>query len=447
MAAPKIVGQVGDGIAHNARVVLEHNPPQVRVHSLVCTSPEVYSFLAAKRSRGQLETEFLRVVDVGVSVLRRVEIATDLDFVESRVLGLTDRFGHDLAALKSALLLELEKRFDPGQTGSYTELVNAFFNTKKEEFQRLAEQSLRSFASDQVSLKNALEAFARDLSVKLDPNQRGSFFCELVSCLEERFGRGGAVEELLNDRLSLDRDDSPLSRFLIRVERGITELRKEIVEYKAVMATRTAVAAVTPIKGRDLEEDVLTVLSRIARPFNGDYVEDVRNVSGPTGSKIGDFVYHLRTGDTKIVIEVRNEPLSSLPKALKTLDEAKANRGAQYGIYLAGEEPQLQQQVGQWSEFDGDRVISHFGLLEVAVKVGRACLTAKAAQRDGLDVTALMSELAAIGRAAKKLCTIKGEATGIQAASDRIHKLSDDLKAEIDSRLRAIDSAVSSADS
>ena len=445
MAAPKLVEQVGDARSTPHSVDLDHDRSQVRIRELICSSPEVYSFLVEKERTGALEKEVLRCLDVGVSVLKRVEVVSEMEFVETRVTALTERFGRDLESLRGALLQELERRFSPHQAGSYTALVNTFFSSKKEEFERIAERSLNSFGMDQNNLKNALEEFARDLSAKLDPDQRGSFFSELVNRIEERFGKGGALEGFLTAHLSLDREDSPLSRFLVRVERGLTELRMEIAEYKAATETRAQISANTPIKGKNLEEEVLGVLSRIARPFNGDYIEDVRSVSGPTGSKIGDFVYHVHTGGARIVLEVRNEPLASLPRALKTLEEAKTNRGAQYAIYLAGEEVQLQEQTGQWSEFDGDKAISHLGLLEVAVKVARARLAAEAAEVDGVDISAITMELGAVRRALKKLSTIKGEATGVQAAGDRIHKLVDELKSDIEDRLRTIDTAMAVA--
>ncbi len=140
-----------------------------------------------------------------------------------------------------------------------------------------------------------------------------------------------------------------------------------------------------------------------------------------------------------IAIEARNRTSAATPKNLiSEMDEAKINRNADFVIYLVALEDQLHKQVADFQIYDRDKLVTHFGLWHVALKVVISLLKLEYAELDGIDKNAVEKEIEVIQNSIKSFRTIKTAVNSIRSEAEKILSQSDNIKNQINDSLTSL---------
>jgi len=187
-----------------------------------------------------------------------------------------------------------------------------------------------------------------------------------------------------------------------------------------------------PQKGFDFEDQLLMQLESFAS-VNGDIVEDLTKSTGSTlKSKKGDFNYRVNSLKKVIAIEAKNRDTIATPATLvKEMELTKSNRNADYVIYITANENQLHKQIGQWQEYDNDKMVTHLGLWQVALKVAIARMKLENAEIEGVDRNAFEQEVQAISTAIKNMKVIKSASVNIISEANKISAQAEEIKNQI----------------
>jgi tetratricopeptide (TPR) repeat protein len=430
----------------------------VLVKELKVASNDVYEFLSRFETSAQREEEFKRALEVGASVLQKVQLVSNVDYFDKRVEQLGARFEANIDQLQKAVLENVAKSFDPAEGKSYTRQLNEFFLQQRRELQGTVREAAESIGKQKEQLENLIDAsfdasdreshlgklavrietFEKEIGQKFDPNVRTSFISGLNDGLERIFSENGTLAKLLDQRLSVENAQSPLVRFKEEIRKEVESVKTELAKYTSALEAKEEVIQKSPEKGYVFEDAVDSALQTIARSY-GDIVTFVGEQHGETKGKAGDFVYEDSKLSKKIVIEARSRNITSLSTAIADLRKSMANRGVDYGVYLVENENQLQKQIGIWNEYPDGKIITHAALLEVAIKVAKARLALEKSESEGVDVSAVRQNLTKILESLKKLSSIRRQVTNIKGSGVEIERLADEMQAEIQGLTRLID--------
>jgi hypothetical protein len=187
-------------------------------------------------------------------------------------------------------------------------------------------------------------------------------------------------------------------------------------------------------KGRTYEEAVYEALDEIAHA-HGDTAEAVGDVKEATG-KVGDVVVGIDAcagpGRGRVVFEAKNSQLSR-PKALRELDEALAERNADFAVLVVAGEEKVPARMVPLREYNGDKLIVSYDpqegsrlALEVGYALARARVLMTRGEGDSLDAAALRDTIERAVIAMEDVRKIKLQLTG---ASDGIRNARELLEA------------------
>ena len=322
--------------------------------SINWTHPEILRFFK-NIEESEKNQELQKVIEVGCTILNRIQLQADSDFIEKRIAEIS---------------------------GDVSKQLQHFYHTTQ----------------------TRIDEFERQIGGQLKASDSSSFAGQLHKLVGDHFGPNGITEKQLTTHLGLDLDaKNGLGQIYRAIRTELQELRDEMMKNFGSQQT----IAKTTLKGYPFEEKVWEKLNALAKPY-GDMVSDVsKKVEAVSGSKKGDYVYDL--GDTKdrIVIDAKNyNQLSSLPAMLSYLDEAMLQRSCGFGIIVAPEAENLQKQIGTWNVYD-QRIITTLDNLEISIKFARFTMRCSQASSEGVAVGAIVSRLENIERKMKDISTIK----------------------------------------
>lgn len=103
----------------------------------------------------------------------------------------------------------------------------------------------------------------------------------------------------------------------------------------------------------------------------------------------------------------------------------------------------MHKQIGQWQEYDNDKIITHFPIWQVALKVAISRLKLDNAEIDGIDKIAFEKEIQSIKSSFKNLKAIKSAASNIINEANKISDQADDIKNQISDSLTNLNQLVS----
>ena len=225
----------------------------------------------------------------------------------------------------------------------------------------------------------------------------------------------------------------------------IAALHVEIAKLKAEKEKALEVAAEhdrSTAKGRPYEEAVFEALDAIAHG-QGDDCDAVGDLPGVGGRK-GDVLVAIDgcagPARGRIVFEAKN---SQVPKrrALEELDEAMAQRDADYGVWVVPTEEQLPARTQPMREFNGDKLFVVYDpeegriALQVAYSLARARVLMAKGDGDGLDATALRAEveraLGALEEGRRIRQQLTHAANGVEAAREILEGMERRVKAHL----------------
>lgn len=428
---------------------------KVVINHLVVDSPELFELLRKCDTNIERIAETRKVIDIGSFVKNKVQMAVDTDYFDRRVSDMTGEFEKGLDTVKSDLLAVIEQKFDPSKSDSYTDKIQKFFDQKKTEFEKQIRDSLLELANGKkVICEKINESFDPDsksshiskfmenvdklhatIKADFDLNKAGSITHQMKELIKETLGEDGQLAKSIDNRLSFDNPKSTIAILQDNLTKKLDEIKSELVSTRSAAEAEKAALEKSIQKGFDFEGILMEQLEEFARQ-RGDLVEDVSNVIGEiTRGKKGDFLYTLTSLNKIIAIEAKNGEMPTPKNVLELMDKTMINRKADYVICIYAEESQLHNQVGSFQEYVPDKLVTHFGLLAIALKVAISRLLLDTAVIDGIDRAATEKEIETIKNSLQSFRTIKTAATNILNQSQKIKDQAGQIRNEISTSL------------
>lgn len=377
---------------------------------------------AAGESLDQLVSQ---AIEIGARILQREQTASDTEFVKAEF----ERQAHEVEHQFSESALKVSEGFK--------EKIDATFDADAGLLPKLLDQHFGANSSSAVQ------------------NQ--------VKALVEEMLR--THREALTKQFTADDESNPLIQFqkltteiirqasdqqakqLLEMNRTITEMQKSIAgsEAEAEGAEKLAEAeARGTAKGRSYEEQVADAISTIAQG-RGDSAEAVGEKTEGGGKK-GDVVVEIeaQSGPARgrIAFEAKNSRLSR-NEAIVTLDEARAQRSAGYGVLVVPSDAHAPAKFSPLEELHGNKIVVTFDpendstlVLETGYLLARARILMANPEGNEIDAVAVRQ---AAGRALdllKKVSGIKRSLTTasnqILAASESVDELANSVREQLD---------------
>jgi hypothetical protein len=278
-----------------------------------------------------------------------------------------------------------------------------------------------------------------------DPSLETSHLGKLARLLKEYFDRGGTVENMLDPTV----ENTPLGKLRLEILREIKELRESITKKEA----KEEVIDITTLKGYEFEDACEEILSEFVSKHIGDELErKTKEVGEIAGSFAGDFVITLREfPDRKIVLETKDWDSVTLPQILKNLENAMANRGARYSIFVSKFKEALPKKIGWFNEFRGNMLVCALGSKEAdtffpeILNIAYQWAKLRVEREVTIEEKALETVAKGIGEIETKLdalSQIQRQCTNVEKATEEIRTLSNNLKDGIKEEINKIQRAM-----
>jgi hypothetical protein len=434
------------------------------INYLELHNPELYATLIKIEKPEEQIIELKKVIDIGTFVKSKVEMVMDTDYVDLQIKKMTENFLNGVEVSKDEILSLVQYNFDPSKTDSYTNQINQFFLQNKNSFVQSVQQSLSELnkskelltkslndslnpdlkSSHMSKVIGAFSDFESNIVQLFDLTKQNSITSQFKTLLENNLGANGQFLKLVEKKLSFDNPDSTISQLQKNIQADLSLIRQEIASIKTSAETSKAIIDKTPQKGFEFEEQLLLQLESFAS-VNGDIVEDLSKTSGSTlKSKKGDFNYTVSSLKKVIAFEAKNRDAIATPATLiKEMAATKTNRNADYVIYITASENQLHKQIGQWQEYDNDKLVTHLGLWQVALKVAIARMKMESVEIENIDRTAFEQEIQTISTALKNMKIIKSASTNIINEANKISSQAEEIKNQITNSLTNLNLLVS----
>jgi hypothetical protein len=207
-------------------------------------------------------------------------------------------------------------------------------------------------------------------------------------------------------------------------------------------------------KGRTYEESVFEAIDAIASA-QGDTAEPVGDVKEATG-KTGDVVVGIDgcsgPAVARIVFEAKNAQLTR-PKALRELDDARAERNADFAVLVVPGEEKIPAKMTALREYNGDKLIVTYDpeegsslALEVAYGLARARVLMARGAGEGVDAGALRDTIERALTAMEDVRKIKLQLTGATNGIDQARGILDEMAGRVRELLDEMSGALAAAD-
>ena len=233
----------------------------------------------------------------------------------------------------------------------------------------------------------------------------------------------------------------------------IAALKGEVSKLQAEREKQVEVAAEharSTAKGRPYEEAVFDAVDALARS-RGDDCDAVGDVPGSGGRK-GDVVVGVDGAAgpprARIVFEAKNS-YAPKNKAVAELDDALAQRDADYAVWVVPSEELLPGHGPQLREVNGDKLFVVFDPedgralgLEVAYSLARARTIMAKAAADGLDAGALRAEVERALAAMDDVRRIKSQLTTASGGIETARRILEDMAERVRKHLVEVDALV-----
>jgi hypothetical protein len=207
-------------------------------------------------------------------------------------------------------------------------------------------------------------------------------------------------------------------------------------------------------KGRTYEESVYEALDAIANS-QGDTAEPVGDVKEATG-KTGDVVVGIEgcSGPPvgRIVFEAKNSQLTR-PKALRELDDALAERNADFAVLVVPGEEKIPARMTALREYNGDKLIVIHDpdggsslALEVAYALARARVLTARGDGEGVDAGALRDTIERALTAMEDVRKIKLQLTGATNGIEQARAILDEMAGRVRALLEEMNGALAAGE-
>jgi hypothetical protein len=427
-----------DGLKTGRLSIIEVLEDQVWVRNISVKNADLVNLLKA-RSEEDKETLLKEIIEIGTIVYRRVQVSSEVDFVKRHFDTFAGQLETKIQNLETVFQNAVISSLSLDEDGSAAKKLLARFGELHEGVRLAIIQARRELQEDQTKLKDdigkafqedgrlgqllkQISDFERKVAERFNPNDKTSFLGHMLEELREYFDpKSGKVSTLLDSRLSFDNPESPFAQFAKGVHEDVSNLRTEIEAYRTALLGEERLQTEKEKgtqKGFEFEDELELALQELAKPFE-DEVERISTEREPSRAMVGDFIYTFKDG-WRVVIDAKDENMTSLQKYKGILDKAIEERNAKYGIILSRGVDQLQKQVGEWSEYEGNKLITAFPYLNIALKWIRLRQGLQAQLQEGIDIQGISMEAEKIIASLKNLTEVKKNIGAIETAKDKI---------------------------
>jgi hypothetical protein len=373
-------------------------------------------------------------VEIGARVLDREQAGANAEFVktefEKAATELNTQFADRARQVAEYFNERVEEVFGPENGHLHRELEKLFSDGSTVSVQNRVRELVHE------AMVRSREDLMKQFSSADGSNPLADFKAGTIRVLK-------AAEERQHET------QQQMLRQMSELEKQLQALRLEQEKLEEVEAERERGTA----KGRSFEEAVAAAVDEIALA-QGDVAEAVGDLKEATG-KVGDVVVAIDACNGpargRIVIEAKDSRLSS-PKALRELDEAMAERSADFGMLVVPTEDEVPAKMEPLREYNGDKLVVALDpgagplALEVGYRLARARVLMKRSDADGIDAGALRDAaeraLAALAEERK----VKQQLTGAKTSIDKAYGHVDAMTARVRGLLEEIDALARPAD-
>ena len=373
-------------------------------------------------------------VEIGARVLDREQAAANAEFVKTEFERASREVQTEFADKARDIAQFFERQFDEvfGADNGHLarELERRFGDGSAMSVQNRVREAVGE------TLARSREELVRQFSAADDRNPLADFKTAAVHSINQAAARSDATQRALLQKLG-------------EVQRELQALRDEKEKIEEVEAERERGTA----KGRSFEEQVAEAVDAIALA-QGDVAEAVGDLKEATG-KTGDVVVSIDAtagpARGRIVIEVKDRRLSS-PRALGELDEAMAERSADFAMLVVPTAEEVPARLEPLREYNGDKLVIALDPdagtlpLELGYRLARARVLMKHDDGDGIDAGAVRDTVERAVAALSEERKIKQQLTGAKTGIDKAYELIEAMGARVRALLAEIDMLVRACD-
>ena len=369
-------------------------------------------------------------VEIGARVLDREQAGANAEFVkaefEKAALDLNSQFTDRARQVAEYFNERVEEVFGPENGHLHRELEKLFSDGSTASVQNRVRELV------QETLARSREDLMKQFSSADGANPLAEFKAGIIRTLT-------AAEERQHET------QQRTLRQMAELEKQLQALRLEKEKLEEVEAERERGTA----KGRTFEEAVAEAVDGIA-VGQGDVAEAVGDIT-EAGGKVGDVVVAIDACNGpargRIVIEAKDRRLSG-PKALSEMDQAMAERSADFAVLVVPTEAEVPAKMQPLREYNGDKLILALDpeggalALELGYRLARARVLMKRSDADGIDAGSVHDAaergLAALAEERK----VKQQLTAAKTNIDKAYDGVDGMTARVRGLLEEIDALV-----
>ncbi len=369
-------------------------------------------------------------VEIGARVLDREQAGANAEFVKTEFEKASRDVQHEFTEQARTIAQFFETQF----AAVFGEQDGQLAKELERRFGDGSATSVQNRVREAVSeaLVKSREDLVRQFSASDDRNPLADFKTLAIQQIQQAAARSDATQRALLEKVS-------------GLEKNVEALRLEKEKLEEVDAERERGTA----KGRTFEEAVAEAIDAIALA-QGDVAEAVGDLKEATG-KVGDVVVAIDACNGpargRLVIEAKDRRLSA-PRALKELDDAIAERSADFAMLVVPTEDEVPAKMEPLREYNRDKLIvaldpeSSSLALEVGYRLARARVLMKRSDADGIDAGAVgdIAERALAALAEER--KVKQQLTGAKTSIDKAYDHVDAMTARVRGLLGEIDALV-----
>jgi hypothetical protein len=369
-------------------------------------------------------------VEIGARVLDREQAAANAEFVKTEFERASREVQTEFADKARDIAQFFERQFDEVFGADNGQLARELERRFGDGSAMSVQNRVREAVAE--TLARSREELVRQFSAADDRNPLADFKTAAVHSINQAAARSDATQRALLQKLG-------------EVQRELQALRDEKEKLEEVEAERERGTA----KGRSFEEQVAEAVDAIALA-QGDVAEavgDLKEARGKTGDVVVSIDATAGPARGRIVIEVKDRRLSS-PRALGELDEAMAERSADFAMLVVPTAEEVPARLEPLREYNGDKVVvaldpeSGMLPLELGYRLARARVLMKHDDGDGIDAGAVRDTVERAVAALSEERKIKQQLTGAKTGIDKAYELIEAMGARVRALLGEIDMLV-----